>query len=220
MLSSITEFSSAAADSIHSDEDQFDVIPPETGSVSSLGKKSIREEPSKRKNPGAVKISPWTLARLNAEELKIEEIVTEMGGLLHAKASLDLNFVIVKNVLATKYKIFLVSKTFSGWWTNFDRTAGGPYIATSYDYDAPLDEYGNKAQPKWGHLKELHRVLKSMEESLTNGNVFQIDFGNSVTATVYASNKSSSCFLTNANTTTDATVSFRGRTYAVPAWSV
>ncbi|XP_052115956.1 beta-galactosidase-like [Arachis duranensis] len=58
--------------------------------------------------------------------------------------------------------------------TNFDRTAGGPYIATSYDYDAPLDEYGNKAQPKWGHLKELHRILKSMEESLTNGNVFQI----------------------------------------------
>ncbi|QHO03385.1 putative protein S-acyltransferase [Arachis hypogaea] len=50
-------------------EDQFDVIPPETGSVSSLGKKSIREEPSKRKNPGAVKISPWTLARLNAEEV-------------------------------------------------------------------------------------------------------------------------------------------------------
>ncbi|XLS62658.1 hypothetical protein HN51_016886, partial [Arachis hypogaea] len=70
----------------------------------------------------------------------------------------------------------------------------------------------NKAQPKWGHLKELHRVLKSMEESLTNGNVSQIDFGNSVTATVYASNKSSSCLLTNANTTTDATVSFRGRT--------
>lgn len=28
--------------------------------------------------------------------------------------------------------------------TNFGRTAGGPYITTSYDYDAPLDEYGNK----------------------------------------------------------------------------
>ncbi|XP_072069692.1 uncharacterized protein [Arachis hypogaea] len=38
------------------------------------------------------------------EKLKIEEIVTEMGGLLHTKASLDLNFVIVKNVLAAKYK--------------------------------------------------------------------------------------------------------------------
>ncbi|KAJ6910302.1 protein S-acyltransferase 22 [Populus alba x Populus x berolinensis] len=50
-------------------EDQFDVVPPETGSVSSLGKKTIGEEPIKKKNPAAVKISPWTLARLNAEEV-------------------------------------------------------------------------------------------------------------------------------------------------------
>lgn len=48
---------------------QFDVVPPETASVSSMGKKTIREEPVKKKNPGAVKISPWTLARLNAEEV-------------------------------------------------------------------------------------------------------------------------------------------------------
>lgn len=26
--------------------------------------------------------------------------------------------------------------------TNFGRTSGGPFVATSYDYDAPLDEYG------------------------------------------------------------------------------
>ncbi|MED6208905.1 hypothetical protein PIB30_049542 [Stylosanthes scabra] len=38
------------------------------------------------------------------EKVKIEEMVTEMGGVLHTKASLDLNFVIVKNVLAAKYK--------------------------------------------------------------------------------------------------------------------
>ncbi|XP_057448173.1 probable protein S-acyltransferase 22 isoform X3 [Lotus japonicus] len=48
---------------------KFDVVPPETASVSSLGKKSIREEPVKKKNPAAVKISPWALARLNAEEV-------------------------------------------------------------------------------------------------------------------------------------------------------
>ncbi|KAA8532933.1 hypothetical protein F0562_032950 [Nyssa sinensis] len=50
-------------------EDQFDVVPPDTGSVSSLGKKMVGEEPMKKKNPTAVKISPWTLARLNAEEV-------------------------------------------------------------------------------------------------------------------------------------------------------
>ncbi|KAI3779178.1 hypothetical protein L2E82_08751 [Cichorium intybus] len=49
-------------------EDQYDVVPQDTGSVSSLGKKTI-DEPMKKKNPTAVKISPWTLARLNAEEV-------------------------------------------------------------------------------------------------------------------------------------------------------
>ncbi|KAK6921974.1 Palmitoyltransferase, DHHC domain [Dillenia turbinata] len=50
-------------------EDQFDVVPLDTGSVSSLGKKTLPEELTKKKNPAAVKISPWTLARLNAEEV-------------------------------------------------------------------------------------------------------------------------------------------------------
>lgn len=50
-------------------EDQFDVVPPDTRSVSSLGKKMVVEEPSKKNNPAAVKISPWTLARLNAEDV-------------------------------------------------------------------------------------------------------------------------------------------------------
>ncbi|KAM1722463.1 hypothetical protein ACFX11_021176 [Malus domestica] len=49
-------------------EDQFDVVPPETGSVSSYGKKMVGEGPVKKKN-APVKISPWTLARLNAEEV-------------------------------------------------------------------------------------------------------------------------------------------------------
>ncbi|KAI7750094.1 hypothetical protein M8C21_007015 [Ambrosia artemisiifolia] len=49
-------------------EDQYDVVPPETGSVSSLGKRTV-DEPMKKKNPAAVKISPWTLARLNAEDV-------------------------------------------------------------------------------------------------------------------------------------------------------
>jgi len=39
-------------------------------------------------------------------QVKIEELVAEMGGVLHTKTSLDLNFVIVKNVLAAKYKVW------------------------------------------------------------------------------------------------------------------
>ena len=26
--------------------------------------------------------------------------------------------------------------------TNFGHTAGGPFVTTTYDYDAPLNEYG------------------------------------------------------------------------------
>ncbi|KAL0336447.1 UNVERIFIED_CONTAM: putative protein S-acyltransferase 22 [Sesamum radiatum] len=48
---------------------QFDVVPADNGSVSSLGKRTMVEEQMKKKNPAAVKISPWTLARLNAEEV-------------------------------------------------------------------------------------------------------------------------------------------------------
>ncbi|KOM56672.1 hypothetical protein LR48_Vigan10g256400 [Vigna angularis] len=123
-------------------------------------------------------------------------------------------------------RFFQTGGTFQNYYmyhggTNFGRTAGGPYITTTYDYDAPLDEFGNIAQPKWGHLKELHKILKSMENSLTNyGNVSEVDLGHSVKATMYMANDSSSCFLTNTNTTTDAIVTFRGNKYNVPAWSV
>lgn len=48
---------------------QFDVVPPDSASVSSLGKKMAGDEPIKKKTPAAVKISPWALARLNAEEV-------------------------------------------------------------------------------------------------------------------------------------------------------
>ncbi|KAL0663354.1 hypothetical protein Bca4012_100191 [Brassica carinata] len=104
--------------------------------------------------------------------------------------------------------------------TNFDRTAGGPYITTSYDYDAPLDEYGNLNQPKYGHLKQLHDVLHSMERTLTYGNISTIEFGNSASATIYKTEEGSSCFFGNGNEKSDATISFQGESYVVPAWSV
>ncbi|CAH8363768.1 unnamed protein product [Eruca vesicaria subsp. sativa] len=104
--------------------------------------------------------------------------------------------------------------------TNFDRTSGGPYITTSYDYDAPIDEFGNLNQPKYGHLKQLHDILHSMEKTLTYGNVSTIDFGNFASATIYKTEERSSCFFGNVNETSDATINFQGETYVVPTWSV
>uniref|UniRef100_A0A0A0LDH9 Beta-galactosidase n=1 Tax=Cucumis sativus TaxID=3659 RepID=A0A0A0LDH9_CUCSA len=90
--------------------------------------------------------------------------------------------------------------------TNFGRTSGGPFITTSYDYDAPLDEYGNLNQPKWGHLKQLHASIKSNWErrfSLT---------APAQTRTLVA---------LNADENNDAIVDMLGdRKYFLPAWSV
>ncbi|KAL3744635.1 hypothetical protein ACJRO7_013837 [Eucalyptus globulus] len=122
-------------------------------------------------------------------------------------------------------RFFQTGGTFQNYYmyhggTNFGRTAGGPYITTSYDYDAPLDEYGNLNQPKWGHLKELHDMLHSVEGTLTTGNITNVDLGNSVYATVYATPGQSTCFLGNTNSTSDATFVFQGKQFTVPAWSV
>ncbi|GER40416.1 beta-galactosidase [Striga asiatica] len=102
--------------------------------------------------------------------------------------------------------------------TNFGRTAGGPYIATTYDYDAPLNEYGYPNEPKYGHLKKLHDVLHSIEKTLTYGKILTIDYGNH--ATIYELNCTSSCFFGNANSTSDATIKYRGVEHKIPAWSV
>ncbi|RWW00583.1 hypothetical protein GW17_00036451 [Ensete ventricosum] len=49
---------------------QFDVVPPKIGtSANYTSKKMMPDEQVKKRNAGTVKISPWTLARLNAEEV-------------------------------------------------------------------------------------------------------------------------------------------------------
>ncbi|KAI3900725.1 hypothetical protein MKW92_034713 [Papaver armeniacum] len=51
-------------------EDQFDVVSPDTSrTLGSSRKRMIREQPIRKKNPGAVNLNPWTLARLNADEV-------------------------------------------------------------------------------------------------------------------------------------------------------
>ncbi|KAK3010126.1 hypothetical protein RJ639_009797 [Escallonia herrerae] len=104
--------------------------------------------------------------------------------------------------------------------TNFGRYSGGPYIATTYDYDAPLDEYGNMNQPKWGHLKQLHNLLMHLEKVLTHGEVNNTDYGNMMSSTVYALNGQRVCFFGNANDKNDITITFEGKNYTTPAWSV
>ncbi|KAI9114456.1 hypothetical protein K1719_014684 [Acacia pycnantha] len=105
--------------------------------------------------------------------------------------------------------------------TNFGRTAGGPFITTSYDYDAPIDEYGLPRLPKWGHLKELHRAIKLCEGLLLNGESKNISLGPSLEANVYTdSSGGCAAFIANIDDKTDKTVEFRNASYHLPAWSV
>ncbi|KAL0558579.1 hypothetical protein IC582_003156 [Cucumis melo] len=122
-------------------------------------------------------------------------------------------------------RFFQLGGTFQNYYmyhggTNFDRMAGGPYITTTYDYNAPLDEYGNLNQPKYGHLKQLHAALKSIEKALISGNVTTTDLVDSVSITEYATDEGKSCFFSNINETTDALVNYLGKDFNVPAWSV
>ncbi|EYU31481.1 hypothetical protein MIMGU_mgv1a001399mg [Erythranthe guttata] len=106
--------------------------------------------------------------------------------------------------------------------TNFGRTSGGPNYITSYDYDAPIDEYGLLRQPKWGHLKDLHAAIKLCEPALVAVDSPQyIKLGPKQEAYVYSDNGSKcSAFLANIDEHNSVTVNFRKHAYTLPPWSV
>ncbi|KAG5566744.1 hypothetical protein RHGRI_002326 [Rhododendron griersonianum] len=105
--------------------------------------------------------------------------------------------------------------------TNFGRSTGGPFIATSYDYDAPIDEYGFLRQPKWGHLKDVHKAIKLCEQAMVATDPTISSLGSNLEASVYKTGSGlCAAFLANIDTQSDATVNFNGNSYQLPPWSV
>ncbi|KAK9287776.1 hypothetical protein L1049_016216 [Liquidambar formosana] len=119
--------------------------------------------------------------------------------------------------------------------TNFGRTSGGPFYITSYDYDAPIDEYGLLSQPKWGHLRDLHAAIKLCEPALVAvDSPKYIKLGPKQEAHVYGGNvhteglnltqsrseSKCSAFLANIDEHKAASVTFLGQVYTLPPWSV
>ncbi|KAH7284849.1 hypothetical protein KP509_34G073600 [Ceratopteris richardii] len=95
-------------------------------------------------------------------------------------------------------------------------------MTTSYDYDAPIDEYGLFNQPKWGHLKGLHQALKLCELALIDGaRSDPISLGNHQYALVF-SNGTDYCaaFITNLHTKRSCIVEYNGQKYNLPAQSI
>ncbi|XP_021751137.1 putative beta-galactosidase [Chenopodium quinoa] len=104
--------------------------------------------------------------------------------------------------------------------TNFGNTAGR-FVATSYDYDAPLDEYGLPREPKYTHLKNLHRAIKMCEPALVFADARVTKLGKNQEAHVYSSNSGScAAFLANYDTQWSVKVTFSGTQYELPPWSI
>lgn len=97
---------------------------------------------------------------------------TEFGGTIYERPVEDLAFAVARFIqmggsFVNYYMVSLLPASWLCWqlsfcaklifnydmiWqyhggTNFGRTAGGPFITTSYDYDAPIDEYGDHLGP-------------------------------------------------------------------------
>jgi len=83
--------------------------------------------------------------------------------------------------------------------TNFGRTPSY-LVTTGYDYDAPLDEYGNPHDPKHAQLKSLHTFLNDNQEVFLQGNGTRpvpISLGDKLLAYEYSSDNKKFSLLCN-----------------------
>ncbi|XP_022158679.1 beta-galactosidase 5-like [Momordica charantia] len=143
---------------------------------------------------------------------------TEFGGPVYHRPVQDLAFAVARFI--QKGGSFFNYYMYHGG-TNFGRTAGGPFITTSYDYDAPLDEYGLIRQPKYGHLKELHRAIKLCEQALVASDPTVTSLGAYQQAHVFSSGpRRCAAFLANYHMQSAATVVFNNMHYTLPPWSI
>ncbi|KAL2460097.1 Beta-galactosidase 3 [Abeliophyllum distichum] len=142
----------------------------------------------------------------------------DFGSPIHHRPVEDLAFAVARFI--QKGGSFVNYYMYHGG-TNFGRTSGGPFITTSYDYDAPIDEYGLVRQPKYDHLKELHKAIKLCERALVSADPTVTALGNYEQAHVFSS-KSGQCaaFLSNFHWDTSARVKFNNMHYELPPWSI
>jgi hypothetical protein len=103
--------------------------------------------------------------------------------------------------------------------TNFDRD-GSFLQTTSYDYDAPLDEYGLPTT-KMYHLARLHRILQEYATVLVESERAQPEtLSEGVLAYTYQHDGRSLVFLCNDDTQKTVSVSYRRHRYQLPPQSV
>ncbi|KDP29649.1 hypothetical protein JCGZ_18811 [Jatropha curcas] len=105
--------------------------------------------------------------------------------------------------------------------TNLDRTAAS-FVTTRYYDEAPLDEFGLQRQPKYGHLKDLHRALGLCKKALFWGSPGVEKLGKDQEVRFYEQPAEKLCaaFLTNNDTREGSFVKFRGKEFYLPPRSI
>ncbi|KAB2600428.1 hypothetical protein D8674_010699 [Pyrus ussuriensis x Pyrus communis] len=105
--------------------------------------------------------------------------------------------------------------------TNFGRTSS-IFITTRYYDEAPLDEYILPRDPKWSHLKDLHKALKLSRKALlwVVPGVQKISANAEVHFYEMPTTYTCAAFMTNNNFKTQATVNWRGVDYYLPPHSI
>ncbi|OAY53913.1 beta-galactosidase isoform X2 [Manihot esculenta] len=142
---------------------------------------------------------------------------TEFGGAVPHRPAEDLAFSVARFI--QNGGSFVNYYMYHGG-TNFGRTSGGLFIATSYDYDAPIDEYGLPRNPKWGHLRDLHKAIKLCEPALVSVDPTVTSLGSNQEAHVFKSKSSCAAFLANYDTKYSVKVTFGNGQYDLPPWSI
>ncbi|XP_058725338.1 beta-galactosidase 5-like [Vicia villosa] len=142
---------------------------------------------------------------------------SEFGGPVPQRPVQDLAFAVAR-FLQTGGSFFNYYMYHGG--TNFGRSAGGPFITTSYDYDAPIDEYGLLREPKYGHLTDLHQAIKQCEHALVSSDPTVTSLGTYEQAHVFSSGTTCAAFLANYHSNSAARVTFNNRHYDLPPWSI
>ncbi|KAL9242016.1 hypothetical protein vseg_016063 [Gypsophila vaccaria] len=141
---------------------------------------------------------------------------TEFGGPVPYRPAEDVAFSVARFI--QNGGSFMNYYMFHGG-TNFGTTSGR-FVSTSYDYDAPVDEYGLPREPKYTHLKNLHKAIKMCEPALVSADAKVTKLGSNQEAHVYSSNSGCAAFLANYDPKWSVKVTFSGMQFELPAWSV
>ncbi|KAK4437634.1 Beta-galactosidase 13 [Sesamum alatum] len=105
--------------------------------------------------------------------------------------------------------------------TNFGRTSSS-FVTSRYYDEAPLDEFGLKREPKFGHLRDLHRALRLIKKALFKGTPRVQKINQDLEIITFEKEEGNICgaFLTNNGTKEASTIKFRGVDYYLPPKSI